>query len=192
MILVVLKLVLIAALVGYLHYTNRGIFQGSSVSGLPDGRIRADRTTVMSHNFGSVSFNWYGEEIGIFMAYYEGEELVLRESVAAFGTRGASLLGGTAQWVLTMSGNTREELRAYIGIQGALAQGYFDFSQIDFTPGLIVRADMTIPNRPITGGERYVLQVWQTGTSWRADNNPFHPEALRGNEKTAILYIVFE
>ena len=184
---------------GYMWYTNQGLFQGDRISGVPTGHIKVDHAQashldLLFSNYGGVSYNFVGEWVSVYIAYYERDELVLRERVNALGTAEPYELSGSVIWGITIEEGLRRELRVRISSGGAVSVNYFDFSQIDFVPGLFVNSPEfnNINSRPIELGRRYALQVWQTGNSWRADNYAFNPEQLRDSEKTTILYIVFE
>ena len=196
LILGILAIILGAAVVlGYMWHTNRGFFQGSSISGLPDGHIRALETQpshldLLFSGHGGVEFNYFGEKVSVYLAYYRRDELVLHEIVANIHTIGDHELNGSMFWGLTTENNLPNELRVRLNAGGSMSQNYFDFSRLDFQPQAVMGSPVI--NGSIEQGRRYVLHMWQTGTGMRADGNVFDPEILRESENTAILYVIFE
>ena len=192
----ILAIILVLAVaLGYMWHTNRGFFQGDNIAGLPDGHIRAldaqpGHLDLLFSGHGGVEFNYFGEQISVYLAYYMQDELVLHELVTGIHTLGDNDLNGMMFWGLTMENNLPNELRARINVGGAASQNHFDFSRLDFQPQATMGS--TITNGPIEPSRRYVLHMWQTGTGMRADGNVFDPETLRESEHTAILYIIFE
>ena len=188
------------SVLGNLWYTNRGPFQGNRVAGVPSGHMRVDHPqtghfdliSLMLANYGGVSYNFYGSRVHVYIAYYERDELVLRELVTGISTAEPYQLSGSMVWGITTEGGARRELRAMASIGGGVASSYFDFSQLDFNYGSSAGGWATLEDTRIELGHRYVLRIWQTGTTFWTHADFFDPEVLRESEQTAILYIVFE
>jgi len=198
LIFILLAILLVAvSVLGYLWHTNRGPFQGDRIAGLPSGHIRVLETEPSPldllfhrHSYGGVSFNYFGESVHVYLAYYTRDELVFREPLASHATAGDHEWSGSMHWGLTIEGDQPGELRVRLISGGAMSQTYFDFSQLAFEPSLTVGSTLADLNSPIVRGKRYVLQAWQTGGFVGQDM--FDPEMLARSEHTAILYIVFE
>lgn len=147
-------LIIILCLTTYMWYTNRGPFQGNSVPGVPTGHIMVDQPQrshidLLFSEYGGVSYNFFGEGISVYIAYYERDELVLRELVTGIGIGSAGGLSGSLIWGITTEDNSRRELRLRINNGGSVGLGHFDFSQIDFQANLMVWAAATITDRSL-------------------------------------------
>ena len=197
-VLILAAILLALAAVGYLRETNRGTFQGGRISGLPSGHLRVEHhhgghlDLLLSHR-GEVSYNFYGTGVSVYIAYYERDELILHERVGGIGAGEPYEFSGTAVWGITTEGVVPRELRLRVGMNGAKGFSYFDFSQLGLDgehPGWSTSSINT--RSAIEPRERYVLQVWQTGTTWWVDDSFFNPGRLRESEQTLILYIIFE
>jgi len=189
---------LVLGVLGNMWYTNRGPFQGNRVAGVPSGPLRAMHDDgghldlLLAHR-GGVSYNFYGQQVMVYIAYYERDELVLHELVTGISTGTTPIeLSGATIWGITTEEGARRELRVRVNIGGGAGSGYFDFSSIDFEPGSFAGGPATMTDTRIEPGRRYVLHIWQTGATFWVDGDVFNPGRLRENEKTAILYIVFE
>ena len=190
---------MITAIVITVWQGSRGpYFDNGLVAGVRSGHMRAHHHTQANHfdllfaNRGGVSYNFYGTGVHVYIAYYERDKLVLHELISGISTAEANEVRGSVLWGVTTAGGARRELRVRADIGGAIGSGSFDFSRIDFTHAFSTGGLNTLTDMRIEPGERYVLQVWQTGTTWWADGDIFSPERLRESEKTVILYIVFE
>jgi len=169
---------------------------GESVAGASTGRIRVDapepgHLDLLFSERGEVSYQFFGQEIGLYLAQYRRDELVLHERVGGISTTKPTEFSGSVIWGVALKKNRRSEIRARIGTDFGTGHGYFDVSQIDFNPAIIGGTD--IGSGKIQPGERYVLQTWQSGnTIWAVDNDIFNPASLRDNEQTIVLYLIFE
>ncbi|MCL2857387.1 MAG: hypothetical protein FWE19_06685 [Oscillospiraceae bacterium] len=194
---IVFAVLLVVGVFGNMWYTNRGPFQGSRVAGVPSGHLRVEHhdrghlDLLLSHR-GGVSYNFFGQRVNVYIAYYERDELVLHELVSGIASGDAHEISGTTVWGITSEEGARRELRVMVDVAGASSSSYFDFTQIDFEPGSFAGGPATMANTRIEHGKRYVLHIWQTGHTFWVDGDVFNPERLRENEKTAVLYIVFE
>ena len=164
------------------------------------GYLRFDLPEATSHfdllfsEQGSISYNFIGESVNLYIAHYHRDQLVLHELVAGVSRGGAAQVNGQAFWGITTQGGERRELRAKVTIDGAASSSYFDFSQAGFEVGSMAGGAFVgngLTSVRIQPGERYILHLWQTGRTFWADGDHFLPERLRENEKTAILYVVF-
>ncbi|MCL2369033.1 MAG: hypothetical protein FWC72_08545 [Oscillospiraceae bacterium] len=197
--LIALLAVLLVAtsVLGYMWHTNRGLFQGNRVAGLPNAHLRVLSVEPSHfdllfhrHNYGGVEFNHFGEGVHVYIAHYIGGERVLHEIVTGISIVGDGTLSGTVRWGLTMEENEPHELRIHLRAGAGSSQNYFDFSQFDF----VVRAmsGPGFPSRQIEQGERYILQRWQAGGMFPIDEDrAFDPDILSANEETVFLYMVF-
>jgi len=166
------------------------------------GRIQADQPErgthldlLFSEHVGA-GYQFFGQHVNLYIAYYERDELVLRELVGGIGTGSPHQQSGSLIWGLTMEENRRSELRARIHTHGAVGHGYFDFSRInlDFEQGgMISGPDIIRSSSRIEVGSRHILQMWQTGNpAWHVGSDPFSSDVLSGSEQTVILYLTFE
>ena len=194
--ILVLIIVTVAAIILFMWHTNRGPFQGQSVAGLPDGHITSDdfklsHFDLLFRRRGSVSFNHFGENISVFLAYYQYDSLVLHETITRLSTIGDTSLSGHMFWGVTSENEIQpNELRVRIFAGPAETVGYFDFSQFDFGVSAILGQD--IPRGPIVRGKRYPLQVWQSGGTVPVAGTPFDADILNLSGHTVILYIIFD
>jgi len=138
---------------------------------------------------GRVSYRFHGTGVSAYIAHYHRDERVLHELVTGISTTIPYNLNGFITWGVTTEQGARRELRVRASIGGGIGTSYFDMSQIDFPLGSSSTSHF---NKMIELGERYILHVWQSGGTFWADGNHFLPERLRENERTTILYVVFE
>lgn len=199
--LIIAAILVVGVAMAYMWQYNLGPFRGGAVAGVRNGHIRVDHgfdhfrmdhVNLLLPYRGGVSYNFYGQGVMVYIAYFERDELVLHERVGGISTGEPYRFSGSMIWGVTTEDTARRELRARVGMNGAVGFGYFDFSQIDFEPASTISAPLSIADGPIEPGRRYPLHIWQTGGSWWVDRDVFLPERLRENEKTIILYIVFE
>jgi len=184
---------------GYMWITSTGIFH--------DGVVRAPAGHILVHEpytshfdlmfseHGRVSYDFFGERIMVYIALYERDERVVHERVGGIALGGMGHIIGTMLWGITVEEGMRAELRVRADITdgavtGAVGSGQFDFSEIDFEVGSS-GSGLFSEDTEIELGRRYVLHVWQSGSVW-TEGDVFNPMRLRGNERTAILYMVFE
>jgi len=189
---IVVVAVLVAAVSAlYIWQATRGSLAGG-------GYLRAEPPEWGYFNLllpqrGDVSFGFYGQQANVYIAHYERDELVLRELVTGLAFGGANEVNGRLIWGITVEEDQRRELRTFMQFEGGgVHAGHFDFSQIDFSPASWADSSATIGGSHIELGRRYVLHIWQTEARFWVDGDFFLPERLRENEKTTILYIVFE
>lgn len=179
---------LIVILVGVAAwYTNWGPFQGTSVAGIPNGHIRVLDPGSL---YGSVSFNYFGHQVQVYVAYFQRDTLVIHELVLGISGFDERDINGELQWATVPEINLTGWLPV-LRVGGMLARGSFDFSVLDFEIATAISADSTISPGRIERGRRYVINMWQSGNTFMADGDFFNPEQLRTSEHTAILYVVF-
>ena len=180
----------------YMRFITIDRFQNNSAAALSDMRIRIvevepSHINLLFQRYGGAVFNYYGEQISLYMDFYSWDELVLSEVVVRLTTSEETDLNGSLFRGLKTERNIPGELRAELRAGGAMHQNYFDFSRLDF-----FHPQVTIGPADVSGhierGARHVLQVWQTGNMVRVSRDDFNPEVLRGSENTAILYLIFD
>jgi len=199
------KLILAALLIisatlgaaGYMWLTNSGPFQGDRIREVPLGHIRFNQTEashldLLFSEHGSISYNFFGNEVSVYIAYYERDELVLHERIGGIAVGTPDQLAGSLLWGITTEDGVRRELRVKSSITFASSNIHFDFSEIDFHVGSMATGENITRDTNIEMNRRYVLHVWQSGTIWWADGDIFNSIRLRENEKSVILYVVFE
>jgi len=147
---------------------------------------------LLFHRYGGVRFRQQSEGVRVYLAHYNREELVLHEAIAGLGFGEAHMLDGYLLWGVTTEGGVPMELRTRLSAGAGISSTYFDLSYLNFDLTTAATAGQPFIGERVDQDGRFVLHLWQSGASMRADGNVFHPEQLQGSAHTVILYMVFE